>query len=724
MESTLLTEEQRKLLRSASQGRDGAGVVGSPKNSESGLKLLNNAIKTNAGATKVSDRKSHSGRNGRPKKGGGGGKGTWGTLLEGDDALLLDRKDPNYDSEEEPYKLVGAPIAQSLEEYKEKVVTIVEEHFVTADVAEAAASLRDLGSPDYHHHFVKKLISMALDRHDREKEMASVLLSALYADVIHPDQLAKGFLRLLESVDDLSLDIPDASDVLALFLARAVVDDILPPAFLSKAQKALPEDSQGVAVILKAEKSYLLAPHHAEVVERRWGGTTHVTVEEVKKRIGHLLSEYVESGDKAEACRSIRELNVPFFHHEVVKNALTLAMEKRRAESLISSLLQEAAEEALITSSQMSKGFTRLLDALEDLELDVPHAIEMAQSLVAKAIEGGWLSSSFAKTVVSGKVGHSVEHDEARTFKQSATTIIQEYFLSGDISEVVTSLEDLAAPEYHGIFIKKLLTLAMEKKNHEKEMASALLSALYAEVIPIAQIEKGFILLLESAEDTALDIPDAANQLALFLARAVVDDVLAPLYLEEIDEELKEGSLGREIVHSARAVLAARHAGERILRCWGGGTGRAVEDAKDKINKLLEEFEAGGELLEACECIRELDMSFFHHEVVKKALLMAMEKQNDRLLSLLQECSSEGLITTSQMLKGFGRVADTLEDFALDFPAAKGKFVSIVQKAKEGKWLSSSFTFEVKPGAVTGLDNGDVIHHANGDGQATEKASR
>jgi hypothetical protein len=49
---------------------------------------------------------------------------------------------------------------------------------------------------------------------------------ALYVDVIEPDQIAKGFRNLLESVDDLSLDIPDAVDILAFFLTQAVVEDI------------------------------------------------------------------------------------------------------------------------------------------------------------------------------------------------------------------------------------------------------------------------------------------------------------------------------------------------------------------------------------------------------------------------------------------------------------------------------------------------------------------
>lgn len=32
--------------------------------------------------------------------GGGGGKGTWGSLLSSDGQLEIDRNDPNYDSEE------------------------------------------------------------------------------------------------------------------------------------------------------------------------------------------------------------------------------------------------------------------------------------------------------------------------------------------------------------------------------------------------------------------------------------------------------------------------------------------------------------------------------------------------------------------------------------------------------------------------------------------------
>ncbi|KAG6633245.1 hypothetical protein I3843_12G033800 [Carya illinoinensis] len=687
-----LTDEQRALLTIASQNVE--SLSSSPKSSTS--LLSEHIVKANAGGKAQTAgiavrhvRRSHSGKLVRVKKDGAGGKGTWGKLLDTDVESHLDQNDPNYDSGEEPYQLVGSTVPDPLDEYKRAVVSVIEEYFSTGDVDLAASDLREIGSSEYHPYVIKRLVSMAMDRHDKEKEMASVLLSALYADVISPNQICDGFFMLLESADDLAVDILDAVDILALFLARAVVDDIVPPAFLTQAKKGLPESSKGFQVIQIADKSYLSAPHHAELVEKRWGGSTHITVEEVKKKIADLLREYVESGDTIEACRFIRELGVSFFHHEVVKRALVLAMEIRTAEPLILKLLKEASEEGLISSSQMVKGFSRLAESLDDLALDIPSAKALFQSLVPKAISEGWLDASFVKS--SAEDGEVPDDAKVRRYKEEVGTIIHEYFLSDDIPELIQSLVDLGAPEYNPIFLKKLITLAMDRKNREKEMASVLLASLQSEIFSSEDIANGFVMLLESAEDTALDILDASNELSLFLARAVIDDVLVPHNLEEMSSKLSPNSSGSETVRMARALLSARHAGERILRCWGGGSGWAVEDAKDKILKLLEEYESGGVVAEACQCIRDLGMPFFNHEVVKKALVMAMEKKNDRMLDLLQECFTEGLITINQMTKGFARILDGLDDLALDIPNVREKFSFYVEHAQKKGWLLPSF---------------------------------
>lgn len=593
----------------------------------------------------------------------------------------------------------GRTSHQEFNEYKKKVTVILQEYFENDDISSTASELRELGMPCYGFYFVKKLVSMAMDRHDKEKEMAALLLSSLYVDIIAPHQVYKGFTKLLESADDLVVDIPDTVDVLALFIARAVVDDMLPPVFLAKVTASLPENSKGLEVINKAKKSYLSAPLHAEVIERRWGGSRNRTAEDVKGKINNLLKEYVVSGDKKEAFRCIKDLNVPFFHHDIIKRAVIMIMEKKQAESRLLDLLKTAAEEGLINSSQISKGFSRIIDSLDDLSLDIPNAKCILQSLISKAASEGWLSASSLKQISFNPGKQKAVEDDVKRFKTKAQSIIQEYFLNGDIVEVSSCLESANSsysPELNANFVKKLISLAMDRKNREKEMASVLLSSL---CFPTEDVVSGFTMLIESADDTALDIPAAVEDLAMFLARAAVDEVLAPQHLEEIGSQLSEvNSIGNKVVQMAKSLFNARLSGERILRCWGGGgsctNGWSIDDVKDKIGKLLEEYECGGDSREACRCIKELGMPFFHHEVVKKALVIIIEKKNDeRLWSLLRECFNTGLVTMNQMIKGFVRVAESLDDLVLDVPDARTQYKHYVERAKMEGWLDTTFTF-------------------------------
>ncbi|XP_020266239.1 programmed cell death protein 4-like [Asparagus officinalis] len=177
-------------------------------------------------------------------------------------------------------------------------------------------------------------------------------------------------------------DIPDTVDVLALFIARAVVDEILPPAFLTKERKDLSEDSKGIQVIKRAEKGYVSAPLHAEIILRKWGGSKSTIVDDIKANINDLLIEYITSGDKKEACSCVKNLKVPFFHHDIVNRALILAMERRPAEGLILDLIKVAYEEGIINVSQISKEFNRLIDTIDDLCHHIPSARSLLQPLI------------------------------------------------------------------------------------------------------------------------------------------------------------------------------------------------------------------------------------------------------------------------------------------------------------------------------------------------------
>ena len=80
---------------------------------------------------------------------------------------------------------------------------------------------------------------------------------------------------------------------------------------------------------------------------------------------------------------------------------------------------------------------------------------------------------------------------------------------------------------------------------------------------------QGFVAVLEDFNELVLDVPDAADVMALFIGRAIVDEILPPAFLERLTPPP-----GSELERCKRAALAhmrALHSAERLLRCWGSG---------------------------------------------------------------------------------------------------------------------------------------------------------
>ena len=58
-----------------------------------------------------------------------------------------------------------------------------------------------------------------------------------------------GFEHILDTIEDLLLDCPQAAHLVGLFLGRAIVDDVLPPSFLSHVVHMLPDHSIGMDIV-------------------------------------------------------------------------------------------------------------------------------------------------------------------------------------------------------------------------------------------------------------------------------------------------------------------------------------------------------------------------------------------------------------------------------------------------------------------------------------------
>ncbi|KAF8061907.1 MRF1 [Scenedesmus sp. PABB004] len=758
--SSFLTEQQRAALDAALAERFAAG-------GRTGGKGAHHAPSSGPHA---GDKKSKSVKgSGATKKGGGGGKFTWGRLLEGEEGVsALDRHDPNYDSDEERAAVILAAanparsrIAAEVAAYKQEITAIAEEYFASGDVGDAAASLAELGAAEaMGHYFVKRLITLSLDRKDKEREMASGLLSSLYAEALPGDQVQKGFARLVESLDDLVLDVPNAVELLALFIARGVVDDVLPPACVARWAAGAPEGSTLAALRARTEQ-HLAARHSAERLLRCWGSGAGQTYGETKERIAKLLAEYLDSRDAAEASRCLRGLAVPFFHHELVKQALHAALEVPAHGDAVIALLTRLSESSEVNASQLAKGLQRTAANLPDTALDNPAAPERFDALLAAAAAADLVepdavaelkataagpaagdaarppSSNGAAPALNGDGGGLLGGAGVPAFKSAMAAALKEFFNSADVQEVAARLSELGQPGLHPLFVKQVVTLAMDRRDREREMASSLLSELHPAVITDDQMVSGFSRLLASCDDLILDIPDAVHLLSLFLGRAIVDEVLPPAFLASCLPALPDGGLGITVVQATGAMLSQRHAAERLTACWHGG-GLSLDDVRRSMRGALDEFLLAGSGAEVAAVLKDMDLPHYHHELVKAAVEMVFGSpaRAPQLAGLLRQLSETGVISSTQMAQarrprapgrgararlarrrarharrarrctapgppprapptrarrrrgqGLARVRDLLADEALDAPGAPAAFEKLLAQAGAEGWL-------------------------------------
>jgi len=293
------------------------------------------------------------------------------------------------------------------------------EFYSTNLISDALIQLKILleSCPTFGRFLVKKCVEKSLDFGSRECELTSQLLVHLvHADkndgideaLLSMEEMEQGFELLLNSLSELVIDCPGAENALTSYLARAVVDEVISPAFLVRVEDELElaneeEDESALNVVLATKR--LLSREHGSIrLEHVWGpGDGTRSVSELKQLIKQILKEYLLcSLDISEAVLSIRELNVcPFFAHELVKQAIVLSIEEYNSKETMSSsikamdamvsllaVLKESASHentnstTLLTSEQLHLGLSKFENNyLNDLELDVPGAIALFNEL-------------------------------------------------------------------------------------------------------------------------------------------------------------------------------------------------------------------------------------------------------------------------------------------------------------------------------------------------------
>jgi len=336
------------------------------------------------------ERQSATGIVGSPKKGGGGGKGTWG--VGGLDDLkgisISGPRDPNYDSEDEG----DQEVVISKTELVSTNEVLVKDFLSSGDFDETIKSLKELNIGTTQDQFVKKSLLLAMEKQAYERELVSKLLLSIYNVAVSSEKLTEGFQAALDSLDDVVLDTPDAVDVLSKFLARAIVDEVVAPAFLKHAiaKTPLAEQCIGLAYALVNQ------PFRSERLAHIWGAGDLSSVKRLKEEATMVFEEFLTNGDLTEANHSVRELNAPHFHPQIVKLGLRLALTKGEEDrKKVLNLFAHFAKSDLFSKYSIKKGFSFCTESVEDLKLDVPNAAQILSAFIRTAKSEGWLDQDF-----------------------------------------------------------------------------------------------------------------------------------------------------------------------------------------------------------------------------------------------------------------------------------------------------------------------------------------
>lgn len=345
---------------------------------------------------------------GLPKKGGAGGKGVWG--LPGSELLEVeyeDQNDPNYDESDE-CNLKSIELKEVIpeitpEEFFKQTESIFLEYYEHGDTHEVAINLDEILTGQLRPYVTSVAIEISMDHKDSQREMTSLLISDLYGRVITGKDITKGFEILLGNLPDLILDTPEAPTILGNFLGRAVADDCVAPKFVMKPDDIDAMNEHALVAIKRADTLLSMKQGWANL-DNVWGmGGPLRPVKNITKQMTLLLKEYLSSRDIQEAHRCLRCLEVPHFHHELVYEAVVMALESlsQSTEEAMCELLKSLEQACIISPAMIEQGFQRVYDDMADIVIDVPLAYIILDRFVERCSRSGFIPDKVIRNMPS-----------------------------------------------------------------------------------------------------------------------------------------------------------------------------------------------------------------------------------------------------------------------------------------------------------------------------------
>lgn len=310
-----------------------------------------------------------------------------------------------------------------------------------------------------------------------------------------------------------------------------------------------------------------------------------------------------------------------------------------------------------------------------------------------------------------------------KQYKQLIYPIINEYFVSNDVDELINSLEEINEPHYIYEFIEKLITISLDYNNKEKELVSTLLSNFYPDIFSMYNISKAFEILIKKMKRIQLDFPNIEEILIKYISRCIVDEVLSPSFL--LDPNIIK--LNRSLNKKIRNFLTQKFIIKKCENIWNVENNPENLNNLSHINKIIDnyyiEYFLINDVNDLVANIKELNMVYYLHEIVKRGIVIAISRnyrksnlinKNNKsestdsiptstnanegeihlLIEFFKRLTTENYLTEYQLKKGLEKVLDKLNDMVLDSPYCKEIFVILLKKLKSEKILEQEDLFQ------------------------------
>ena len=313
--------------------------------------------------------------------------------------------------------------------------------------------------------------------------------------------------------------------------------------------------------------------------------------------------------------------------------------------------------------------------------------------------------------------------------KEEAGRLARELFAGGELAEAERRWRACAHSasreqrrwEAEGSMLKAAVNASLDRDQSARE--------LLAELLARAELSEegaalGFASLLHSLPDLVLDVPDAPAQLALFLARAVVDRVLLSLHSvshhvasaasDSSPYSADDEASPERVLRTASHILQTARGPERVSLAWGGHHSTRTTTAKLRFRVALDEFRTSLDVEEVARIVRESNLPHFAHEAVRQAIILALEHESlkDPVVRLLEHLSSTNAVSHSQLDKGLQIAATMLTDLEKDIPKIKERYAAVVSRISS---ISSSWSTFRQTNCLGRLaSTSDLsVHHGN-----------